>query len=791
MPAESATDTTMKTCSNESYTSISRTPSSANISRPNEIVKSCFAQLPGLLIGTIMNVMLSVPFGLAFFPTSWEPFPVTRAIGLQMFFLSTLVCQLVMSAGSDFSCAIGMMMVENIPFMHALADIIMRKQGKGIDALATTMVAFALSSLLIGAAFYLLGKYKLGRATNYIPRHFIIGCIGGIGLFVTQTGFEVSTGLPWAWNLETMLRFGSGTVVPLWLAPVCLVILMHALLRIWPVSLLPPIFFLNIIPGFYLVLLLAGISPDVARESGWLFQHPPETDVEIIWSLFDFANVRWDLIIEAMPTMVALTLFGLMHAPINIPSLSMTTDQEANMNHELMVHGYSNLIAGLIGALPNYLCYSNSLLYFKCGGTGRTSGFILSAIIGMIIIVGPGALAYVPRCMAGCLLIHVGLDLAREALIDSLSSFDTYEYVSVLLVTITMSMFDMTTGLGLGLVLSAMSFTLQHMQYSEPVRGVMPATTLRSSTPRTESERSVLNVELRHVMVMQLKGTLFFGNATTLLSRCSQLLESDTSITTIILDFTLVASLESSAAEAIGKIFQIAQKHCITLVYNRGSTEGFPTCAPLSSRLACLGTKVAASAMLRPPLYVSDDLDEALKWVEEVILDEARANNVVDQAIQQPGFLERGDLPVPLKQLWTLCPQESEATVRKLFTFLSREEVQAGQEIWHQGTNADSCLLLSEGELVNMLEEEAGTAERCSPGCMVGEFCLLNREKRMGTLIASGDSVLYRLHASVFDNIIQTDPYLAFVLSRICIGYLGHRCCNIANRIWDTRCLPI
>eukprot|EP00927_Polykrikos_kofoidii_P026502 TRINITY_DN2357_c0_g1_i1.p1 TRINITY_DN2357_c0_g1~~TRINITY_DN2357_c0_g1_i1.p1 ORF type:complete len:867 (-),score=105.52 TRINITY_DN2357_c0_g1_i1:66-2666(-) len=781
------TDTPLP-CNSTSFASLSCSKSPSRAASPKQILTSWVAQVPGLLIATVMNVMLSVPFGLAFFPTTWEPFPVTRAIGLQMFFLSTFVCQVVMTVGSDFPCAVGLAMVENIPFMHSLASIIIQGQGKGIDALATTMVAFAISSLLIGAAFYLLGKYNLGKATNYIPRHFIIGCIGGIGLFVIQTGIEVSTATPWAWNLASMKGYVSGALAPLWVVPVALVMLMHALLRFWPLPLLPPFFFISIIPVFYIVLWIVGCSPDVARESGWLFPHPPETNLEIMWSLFNFRLVRWDLILEAMPTLAALTLFGLIHAPINIPSLSMTTGHEADMNRELMVHGYSNLIAGLTGALPNYLCYSNSLLYFKCGGSGRPSGFVLAAITGTIIIMGPGALAYVPRCMAGCLLINVGLDLAHEALIDSLNSFDTYEYVSVLLITITISMFDMTVGLGLGLVLSAMSFTLQHMQHSEPVRRIMPATTLRSSTTRTESERSVLNVELRRVMVMQLQGTLFFGNATTLLSRCNELLEKDLNITTIIVDFTLVASLESSAAEAIAKIFQIAQKHSTTLVYNRGSTEGFPTCAPLSSRLACLGTNETVSTTSRPPLYISDDLDEALKWVEDIILAEARAQNRVEsQVVHSPS----SDVPLPLKQLWALCPQESEATVRKLFMLMSAEEVEAGHEIWHQGDIADSCLLLSEGQLVNLLEEEAGTAEDCFPGCLVGEFCLLSKERRMGTLIARKFSVVYKLHSSVFETIKQTQPQLAYVISFICIKYLGSRCCHIANRIWDTRCLPV
>ena len=49
-----------------------------------------------------------------------------------------------------------------------------------------------------------------------------------------------------------------------------------------------------------------------------------------------------------------------MHAPINVPSLTLSTDIQADMNKELINHGYMNFISGCFGGLQNYLCYCNS-----------------------------------------------------------------------------------------------------------------------------------------------------------------------------------------------------------------------------------------------------------------------------------------------------------------------------------------------------------------------------------------------------------------------------------------------
>jgi SulP family sulfate permease len=56
---------------------------------------------------------------------------------------------------------------------------------------------------------------------------------------------------------------------------------------------------------------------------------------------------------------MALTVFSLMHVPINIPSLTISTGYPADMNKELKAHGISNIVSGFTGGVQNYLCYSS------------------------------------------------------------------------------------------------------------------------------------------------------------------------------------------------------------------------------------------------------------------------------------------------------------------------------------------------------------------------------------------------------------------------------------------------
>jgi sulfate permease, SulP family len=106
---------------------------------------------------------------------------------------------------------------------------------------------------------------------------------------------------------------------------------------------------------------------------------------------------------------------------------------EVDMNKELIAHGYSNLLSGFAGGLQNYMAYTQSVIYDKSGGTGKASGLAVAGVTIILYFIGPTVASFIPRCMAGTLLLHVGIDLFLEGVYDSYSRFDRLEYASVLL----------------------------------------------------------------------------------------------------------------------------------------------------------------------------------------------------------------------------------------------------------------------------------------------------------------------------------------------------------------------
>jgi sulfate permease, SulP family len=190
--------------------------------------------------------------------------------------------------------------------------------GAGLATFSTVLVAFSLSTISVGVFFYLLGYFELGSAVYFFPRHVIVGCIGGIGVFLFLTGVEGSTNRSWVWDLNVIPTFFSGEVYPLWVASLGFEFVLRLLALRVKEPLLAPFYFVSIPFMFYVIVLCGGYSLDEVHRSGWFFEGVEgETDYLLIWKLIDFKSVNWATIVQAIPTILALTVFSLMHVPVS------------------------------------------------------------------------------------------------------------------------------------------------------------------------------------------------------------------------------------------------------------------------------------------------------------------------------------------------------------------------------------------------------------------------------------------------------------------------------------------
>lgn len=164
------------------------------------------------------------------------------------------------------------------------------------------------------------------------------------------------------------------------------------------------------------------------------------------------------------------------------------------------------------------MAYSNSVIYSKSKGNGKVSSLAIAAVTVLIYLYGPTMATFVPRCMAGTLLLHVGIDLFVEGAVESFGDYDKLEYSGICLITIVMLLFGMDAALLAGVVAALSTYAAQSIVYQDPIRGSMTGARLRSSAWNRcpEAQSILLNKDKgrEQIYVIQLQGHIFFGNVT-------------------------------------------------------------------------------------------------------------------------------------------------------------------------------------------------------------------------------------------------------------------------------------
>lgn len=149
-------------------------------------------------------------------------------------------------------------------------------------------------------------------------------------------------------------------------------------------------------------------------------------------TLIDFKSVHWDALAETIPAMFALTFFGILHVPINVPALAFSMKEDnLDLDRELIAHGVSNALSGFVGSIQNYLVYSNSILFLRAGGGTRLAGIMLAFLTLGVLFIGPVIIGFIPVMMVGTLIFLLGFELFLEAVWDTRRKLKALEYLTV------------------------------------------------------------------------------------------------------------------------------------------------------------------------------------------------------------------------------------------------------------------------------------------------------------------------------------------------------------------------
>ncbi|PLB46723.1 sulfate/bicarbonate/oxalate exchanger SAT-1 [Aspergillus steynii IBT 23096] len=791
--------------------------------------------LPSVFLGLLLNILDALSYGMILFPLGEPIFSELGSDGISMFYVSTIISQLVFSCGgSIFRGGIGSEMIEVVPFFHQMAFTILARVGPDNpkSVLATCILAFSVSSVLTGLVFFLMGTCGLGSLIGFFPRHILIGCIGGVGFFLMQTGVEVSARLPGSleYTLPTLQKLFQLDTVFLWMIPVLLAVGLLVLKRFVRSNFLVGGYFIGVAIIFYIVKLGARLSMDTLRNSGWVFDAPSSSNPWWhFYTLYDFAAVDWTAFLDTIPAMFALTFFGVLHVPINVPALGISTGEDnLNVDRELMAHGVTNALSGFAGSIQNYLVYTNSLLFIDSGGNNRLAGIMLAAATGGILLIGPVIVGFIPVMVVGALIFMLGIELMQEALVDTWGKLHRHEYVTVVIIVVTMGAWDFVVGIFIGIILACMSFVVQTSRKSA-IRATFSGKITGSTVRRPPIQQRFLREAGQQTLMTKLGGYLFFGTIVNVENTMRGLIEEESfnrrPIRFLILDFTRVYGMDFSAAEAFTRINRVLQKRNVQIIISGLDVQGD------------VGRSLQNVELFAPEngVEIFEDLNSALEFCENDYLKVFYSHReaLLKKKDASPAFLE---VPAPhgtpqmhdvivssprhryLQQAATTTLREDETAVMvpaawsamrqplplllqtfqglslrnedfwfSACTYFARECYSAGTVLFEEGDVPQAFYLLESGMLRAEYELPQGRYfELIVAGRPCGELPFFSETRRTATVKAEQDCVAWCLSAEKWQALREAEPEVARELLTVSLKLTTERMDSITSYVLTT-----
>ncbi|KAJ8600854.1 hypothetical protein CTAYLR_008515 [Chrysophaeum taylorii] len=484
----------------------------------------------------VVNAVLSVPslYGYSSIIFKAPAFRQMSSALAKLVVLSSAVHQVCFSLWSSLPFAIGQVQDAGLIFLSKIAtrvaDEVEARGGSEADALSTALFALAAATATLGGALVVFGRTRLTFCVSYLPTPVLAGYLAFIGLFCCEAGLTLCVGAPiegpatwhrlWSPRRNLLLSFpavASG------------LFLQQVSRRYGSNDLALPLAMIAIVLVFYgVVAATPSYALGDARRDGWLSEPQPGVGVGEALSLYARGRVVWSVALRSVAaSWLGMVLVVAFSSCLDVAAVEVDLGKALNMDQELTTVGASNVVAGLAGGFTGSYIFSQTIFTCRAGCRSRVAGWCV-VVAELAVVCAPTDLsAQLPLYFFAATLFLVGIDLLVEWLWEVRDRYaSTSEYASSLFTFCAVQAFGLDTGLLLGLVSSALVFLAAAADIGEnlqPLTRVAPVTTSR----KKPSEARALERLKDRLVVLELRGQLWWGTAASMFSRIRTALQLD------------------------------------------------------------------------------------------------------------------------------------------------------------------------------------------------------------------------------------------------------------------------
>jgi sulfate permease, SulP family len=680
------------------------------------------------------------------------------SLGLAALIMGTAVIGVVVALSSTLSPANGGPDSPAVAVMSVLAGSVsaaLAAKGAANAAIITNvLVALSLSTLLTGILLFGVGTLRLGQWLRFVPYPVIGGFLAASGLLLVTGGMEVVTQTnltlsPSSWAILYSPVYGPQILVGLLFA------VSIGLVGRWvPSYLALPLAFI----GFLVVLdlVLFGFTQDVTMRNAWFL--PSLGKLTLWWPMAAILqhDVDWGVLAQSSAEIGAVCGVMAIALLLDVSGLEVARQKSADLDTEFRTNGIANLLASLVGGLAGSLSMNGCLLLDESGAVTRWSGVVVAIACAVVLLAGADIGSVVPKAILGGMLAYLGVAIIAELVrMPAQRSLTDAGLATAMMLAIVN--FGYFMGVVLGVIGACLMFALSYSRIGV-VRRHLTRQEFSSNVERAPEQSRLLRQEGQRVHVFWLSGFIFFGSSNGLFERIRRAIDAqdEKPIGYVVLDFSAVPGLDTSALLSLIKLRNYCDEHGVTLAFS-GLSE-----------VMRIGFEKAGFFADGQSHQVFGGRNEALEWCEDMVL----------------MYHEVGEASAPTFENWLTAEFGGAGDMSRIAPYLERHELEVGEALFRQGEPPDSVELLASGCVAITIEDEQGRPirlRRMIGHTVVGEMGFYRQVPRTASVIAEERSVVYRLTRESFDRMQMQDPAAASVFHKLIIRLLSDRL-EFANR---------
>ena len=597
------------------------------------------------------------------------------------------------------------------------------------------LMMLTILALLTGLLQVLFGVLRLGSLIKYMPFPVVSGYLSGVGLIIIgsqvprflgvpkEVHFWQALATPSQWRWQGMV-VGALTIVVMLAAP--------KVIRLIPAAIL------GLAAGVLGYFGLGAIDQSLLTLANNTFVVGPLGGTD--GGFFDAFAGRWQSIGDlgldqiwglAIPALTLAVLLSIDTLKTCIV-LDALTRSRHDSNRELVGQGIGNIAAAAIGGIPGAGTMGATLVNISSGAHSRFSGLVEGMLALIAFLLLGTMISWVPVAALSGILIVIGFRMIDRESLHYLKSRSTVLDFAVIAVVVACAlMVSLIVASGVGVVLAIFLFIREQVG-GTIIRHKVYGNQVFSKRVRLQEEMEILTRDGAQAVIFELQGSLFFGTANQLYLALEPELKTKKYL---ILDMRRVQTVDVTAAHMLEQVKDMLAERNGFMIFSH-IPQNLPSGRDVQQYFDQLG-------LVRPesPVRVFGELDEAMEWVEDRIIEEA-------------ALAHEEETPLELSEI-ELFKGRKEETLAALEQGMEKRSFKTGERIFARGDSGDELFLIRQGAVRIVLplsEKQVHHLGTFGRGAFFGEMAFLDGEARSADAIAFTDTKLFVLSRKTFDG---------------------------------------